>query len=193
MFRLSLIAFIVILLSGCVTPPQPPQAGSWAQQQQQLQHIQQWQLQGQIAIFTPSERHSASLYWQHLLHAEKLQVSGPFGKQLFSATINPQGATIHSDGKLYQGADASQLIWQLTGWQLPLQRLPGWMIGLPSEAHYQLGADHRISQMTTKDGWTIHYLSYQQVGIYTLPYLLEVQRDSIKIKLKINDWQLEPK
>lgn len=195
MFRsIIIVCVLALFLNGCASWHQPaaPESRPWQQQQTQLAKLKEWQIQGQIAIITKQERHSASLYWQHLKEADQLRLTGPLGSQLLNAAITEHLTTIDSDGKHYSGPDASALIAQLTGWQLPVSRLPDWMIGLPVNTVYQLNDAGQLDTISTVDGWTIHYTSFQQVDNYVLPYRLEVERDSIKIKLKINRWLLEP-
>lgn len=191
MFRYLIIAVTVLILAGCATPPPPPSQGSWAAQQTKLKKLTHWQVSGQIAFFTPKQRHSASLYWQHQPSHDHLVLSGPFGHQLLSATIHPEHATIIMDGKTYQGPDATELFHELTGWNLPINRLPDWLQGLPVGASYQLNKQQRIQNLTSQDGWQISYQRYQQVGGYILPSRLTAVHGHVRIKVFINQWQLD--
>ncbi|CAG9296291.1 lipoprotein insertase outer membrane protein LolB [Celerinatantimonas diazotrophica] len=190
MFRSIFVIAFLALLSGCAMHPTPPAQGSWQQVNQQLKHIQSWQMNGQIAFITPKIRRRADLFWQHRKTSDQLILTGPFGQQLLTAMITPQGATIVADGKTYRGPDSSQLIYQLTGWQLPINRLPAWLIGLPNSADYQLNAQNRLGKVTSNDGWILSYQGYMQVGNYVLPQKLNATSANTRLKLIIDNWKV---
>lgn len=190
MLRSFFVIIFLALLSGCATRPTPPTQGSWLQVNQQLKHLQSWQMNGQIALITPKIRRRADLFWLHRKTSDQLILTGPFGQQLLTATITAQGATIVADGKTYQGPDSSQLIYQLTGWQLPINRLPKWLVGLPNGAEYQLNAQNRLGKVTSNDGWILSYQTYMQVGQYVLPQKLSATSANTRLKLIIDNWKV---
>ncbi|MFM2485241.1 lipoprotein insertase outer membrane protein LolB [Celerinatantimonas yamalensis] len=192
MFRYLFIAAALIVLAGCASVQPPKAQVPWQTQQAQLAKIKSWQINGQIALITPKERHSASLYWQHQRSSDNLLLNGPFGKQLLSATITPQRTVVVVNDKTYQGPDSNQLISQLTGWHLPLNRLPFWLVGLADGAPYQLNTHQRIGSIKSLDGWQITYKNYQQVGQYVLPQQLEAKHGTARIKIIIDQWHVDP-
>ncbi|CAG8998097.1 MAG: Outer-membrane lipoprotein LolB [Candidatus Celerinatantimonas neptuna] len=191
MFRYLLITITILILAGCAAPVPPLSQGSWETQQAQLKQLTHWQVTGQIAFFTPKQRHSASLYWNHQSGSDHLVLSGPFGHQLLNARIRPENATIDTNGKTYLGPDATELFHELTGWKLPINRLPNWLQGLPVDASYQLNKQQRIRHLTSHDGWHITYQRYQKVGRYILPSRLTAVHGDVRIKVFINQWQLD--
>lgn len=192
MLRYIFIIAFLALLSGCATRPTPPAQGSWQQVNQQLANIKSWQMNGQIAFITPKVRRRADLFWQHRQSSDQLILTGPFGQQLLTATITAQGATIVADDKTYRGPDSSQLIYQLTGWQLPINRLPTWLIGRANGSKYQLNAQNRLAKITSDDGWILSYQAYMQVGHYVLPQKLNATSADTRLKLIIDNWKVNP-
>ena len=190
MLRYLWMLLVVSILTGCASHQAPQTQGHWPQDSQALREISNWQLRGQLALFTPKHRYRANLYWEHHPHQEQVELTGPFGQHILSATITPKKTTIISDHKIYHGPNAAYLVYRLTGWQLPLNRLPLWLMGLPAKANYQLNSQQRLAQLTSRDGWQVKYPAYQQINTYVLPQLLNAQHGTTRLKLIINSWTL---
>lgn len=182
---------LTLLLGGCVTPPQPQrQQVDWSIERDRLERLDHWQLSGKLAIITEQERGSARLNWQQDGDDYRLNLTSLIGTHILELNRQQGRLTlIDRDGKTHQSQNASALIYQLTGWDLPIDGLPLWIKGLPGKAHYQLNADKSLASVS--DGaWQIDYQQYQDQDGYRLPHQLSLQGEQTRIKLQINQWSL---
>lgn len=189
----SAALLLTLLLSGCVTPPPvTTQTSQWLSHQQQLETLKYWQLRGKVALFTEKNRRSANLFWQQHDERSEMRLSGPLGKELLSLHFSPGQVKLKVDGEEHQGQDAEQLLYELTGWTIPVSSLPNWLLGLPAEHQYQLSDAHRLAEITSQDQhWQVAYQNYQDVSPYILPRQLSITGVETRIKLSINQWQID--
>jgi len=97
-----------------------------------LAQLQQWKLKGKIAFISPSQRKSAYMNWQQNNRSIQFDLSSVLGINVASLSFDGQLAILQADGKTYQDPSPSALIYQTTGWQVPLEQLSTWVKGAAS-------------------------------------------------------------
>ena len=188
---------LIVFLSACATGTKTMHAGSasdiWLARQQQLSQLTHWQLKGRIGFVSASDSGSASLYWKQSNNSYELKIVAPLGMGSVIVVGDKNGVILQSsEGEMNYAEDAQSLIWQRTGWVIPMGSLRHWILGLPSPGEdYQLDENGRISAIENEP-WQVQYHRYQQVTDYELPRKLQIENPDIKIKLVIKDWQLRP-
>lgn len=90
----------------------------------------------------------------------------------------------------------SELIYQLTGMEIPLEDLTAWLTGSPGRAtQFTLDKNHLLKsvtlQQTNGEKWQLNYLSYNMNTTPMLPSNLELRQGSRLIKLKMDSWTLQ--
>ena len=75
---------------------------------------------------------------------------------------------------MVEAADADSLARQLLGVDLPLAALPDWVLG----------------RVASTGDWQVDVLRYESDAANALPQLLELRRDELTVRIKIDDWQL---
>ena len=95
---------------------------------------------------------------------------------------------------LLQKQSWQQLVYWLTGMNLPFLDDPNWLKGLPHTQTFLADELNRVSNATLIDSqgkqWQITYSNYQKHGGYWLPYSISLTHDTVKLKLKVYTWQI---
>lgn len=190
---LRLLTFTaVLLLAGCATvQPQRDQV-NWHQERARLEQLTHWQIVGKMAIITPQQKGSARLNWQQDGDDYRLNLTSLVGTTILDLSRHQGAITLQdSDGNRHQSQDAEALIYQLTGWHIPVTGLPEWIKGLPGKAAFELNPDSSLASV--RDGqWQIVYGDYRDQDSYRLPHQLTMTGQNSRLKLQINQWTLAP-
>ncbi|MGL5628090.1 MAG: lipoprotein insertase outer membrane protein LolB, partial [Plesiomonas shigelloides] len=148
-----------------------------------------------FAYLTPQRRQSARFFLQQK-DAEHYQLLllNPLGGTVLEISAAPGNITLKdNDGKTYQGVNADELVYRLTGMQIPVTNLRHWILGLPGDNDTYTLAGQRLAtlQHVTPDGtWMMRYNSYDVNSNPVLPAAMELTQGDQRIKLKIDDWIL---
>ena len=180
----------LLVLAGCsTTQPQRDQV-NWQQERARLERLDHWQLSGKMAIITARQKGSARLNWRQDGDDYRLNLTSLIGTHILELSRSKGEVTlIDNDGKLHQSQDAEALVYQLTGWNIPVQGLPEWIKGLPGQAEFELNPDSSLASV--RDGqWQIVYGDYRDQEGYRLPHLLTMTGQGSRLKLQINEWTL---
>ena len=182
-----------------------------------LATLQNWQLRGKIAWVTPQERKSAYINWQQREQNMQFILSNVLGINLATLNYDGEVATLTADDQTYSDPSPSSLIYQTTGWNVPILPLSAWIKGAASTdgREYlnagngnvlQKGFKQRIvrfenglikqliPQCVGCDAWQIDYKRYQIVVINQVEYQLPTDisltnlKSDANIKIRVNEW-----
>lgn len=194
------IALLVLLLYACVTRPKDvSEAQSTSIAQQELERLQNWSLRGKLAIITAQERKSANMSWQQQGDNITMVLSSVVGTTIAKLFYDGKMATLIADDKTWQDPSPAALIFQITGWDVPVEDLSDWMKGqveskLVSE-YFENGLVKEIVTICELCvSWKIRYNSYGEFSfeqnVYTLPtsMRLEDRQTKTTLILRIDDW-----
>lgn len=184
--RLGTAGF-VLLLSACASAP-PVSGGSYAHAARaHLYDMQEWRLEGRLAITSPKDSWSAHIEWHHLPNSERIKLSGPLGQG--AVAIELTGDVVKIDrggGHVQTSSQPEQFINQQLGLFVPLQSLRFWAVGLPESGQaFQETADGFV-----QNGWLIDYREMQKTGAEIMPHKMAVSNDHAKLKLIVDQWDL---
>ena len=202
MIRPLLLVFALVL-SGCTTPeirpvPSDPDL-AWQQRQQILRGLHSWDLHARIAMHYGNDGGQADLLWTHSNTKNDIRLVGPWGKGLVRLNFDPQSAELTDDtGQTITGADASALLYEATGWVIPVSKLDTWILGMPVSETAEVHLDkYGRLQSLVEAGWRIEYQEYQRYGDRELPrkMTLSQQRNNndektVSVKLVVGRWQV---
>ena len=188
------IAASLLLLAGCSTlKPQAPAPQTWEQRLPALQAITRFQLDGRLAATSGNEGFSAGVRWRQDHDTATLDLSAPLGFGAAHIEQSPAGLTVTSSrGVTLEGAAASEELAKTLGFEPPLRSLRYWVLGAsdPDFASQETIDDQQRLAHLEQDGWQVDYAQYTQVAGRWLPQQLTVTRQSLRLKLVINAWQL---
>ncbi len=180
----------LLLLAGCATTQPQRDQVNWQQERTRLEQLSHWQLSGKMAIITAQQKGSARVNWQQDGDDYRLNLTSLIGTHILELSRNKGEITlIDNEGNPHQSQDAEALIYQLTGWNIPVAGLPEWIKGLPGQAEFELNPDRSLASV--RDGqWQIVYGDYRDQDGYRLPHLLTMTGQGSRLKLQINQWTI---
>jgi outer membrane lipoprotein LolB len=199
--RLSVLV-AATLLTACVAhpvrPPLPAIAAApsvhQATREARLATVGTWKLQGRVALSNGRNGGSGRIDWQQDGNRYQVALSAPVTRQSWRLTGDQASARLEGlDGGPRQGADASELLHEATGWEIPVTALSAWIRGARAEnlgpARMRFGADGRLSRIE-QGGWTIDYSDWApQPGLgIELPNRLNAARGEAKVRLIVDQW-----
>jgi len=194
---------ILLLLSACTSPAIKKQAGvnlNWSKQQLALNTIQQWRINGRIAVQTKDDGGQADFVWQlENLSTYEIRLQAPLGAGTTWINSEPQGASIKtSSGDALYDTDVDALILRMNGWRLPVNGLRYWVRGLPSPgSDYEITEwnDNGLPAVVIQDGWRIEFRKHQNVSGQFLPSKLFINRvnmeEEVDVRLIIRQWVID--
>ena len=192
-FALLATLLVALLQGGCRTLPTPA-ARSWTEQRTALQTLERYQFRGQLAAAAAGEGFSAALSWQQHGVASEAQLRAPFGVGGAKLRYDESGLQMtNSNGAELRGEAAHTAMIELLGFEPPLASLRYWLVGVPDPATpgvEQLDGAQHLQQLTQGD-WHIDYSDYAPQGGWWLPGLVTLRRDTTRLKVRINRWQLQ--
>jgi outer membrane lipoprotein LolB len=201
MMRGAALLVLSAALVACVSAPAPrvtqpaaPPARTWAQRQALLlQDVDHFTLRGRLAANNGQSGVTAALRWRQQGTEAELSLSGPLGFGGARVQLTSGQLTITtSDGQQLTGAAADARLAAMLGFQPPLRSLRYWVVGVSDplqSATPSLDARQRLTQLQ-QGGWRIDYDEYLPVAGEWLPRRLTLSRDTLRLKLVIDAWQL---
>ena len=188
-------ALILALIAGCRTaPPTLPPSAPWETRRPQLQAREHFQLKGRVAVAAGGEGFNASLRWTQEGERSQLTLEGPLGVGGAQLTASGNDLTlITSRGEVVDSAAAHAALAERLGFDPPLAALRYWVLGVPDPAEpatESLDPAQQRLKALTQDGWHVDYQSYTSANGEPLPARLTMQRDTVRVRLLVDDWQL---
>ncbi len=195
-WRAGLALGIAIALStACATRPVVERAPliaadqPWPERQASLQARAQFALAGRIAVAAGEQGFSGSMRFEQADNDSRLALDGPLG--VGGLRLEWNGGTLAmltSNGEALDGEAARAEIERRLGFELPLDRLRYWLLGVPApavpvEAHALAG--ERLASLT-QDGWQITFTQYSAAS--GLPERLTAQREAARVRVILDRW-----
>lgn len=155
---------------------------------------QAWELKGKLAVRTTADKFSTNLFWLHTPTQEHLTLTTMLGTNVLTLTSDKNGAKLMFDGEEYRGDNPQALLYRVTGWRLPIERLPLWITGQTSTSDQVLSRDSsgRVKSVTTEfeqQFWQLTYSKWQQQSGANVPRQMKVENPRLSLKIQINQWQ----
>jgi outer membrane lipoprotein LolB len=130
-------------------------------------------LEGRLSVRQGETLHHVGINWRHEAARDEIFLSGPLGQGLAELTRDENGARLlMADRKIITAPDWEGLAERALGARLPLSNLPRWLATVPPEPTFLV------------DGWRIDILDVADGR----PALIELRRDDIEARLKIDGW-----
>ncbi|WP_319555746.1 lipoprotein insertase outer membrane protein LolB [uncultured Vibrio sp.] len=197
----SFIIFVLssLLLAGCSSVPESITSVEWQTHEKKLEAIHDFQVTGKLGYIGPDQRQNLNFFWKHSAALSQLRLTTILGQTALNLTITPVGATVETyDDQVLSARHANQLIFQLTGLMMPVEHMPDWLLGLPTDADtFQLSPANTLQALNKQIGlndWKIAYQRYSDVQWHEqalpLPNRLKLTTSDVKINLLITKWNI---
>ncbi|MEQ4673205.1 lipoprotein insertase outer membrane protein LolB [Providencia vermicola] len=201
---IRLLPLSCLLLTACVTTSQNTTTGTgsasdaqWKAHQQALNQLRDYQTRGSFAYNGGETKTYAKFFWQQYTPEKyRLLLTNPLGSRELELTVEPDLARLTTkDGQTHMSDVPSELIYQLTGMEIPLDDLTAWLVGSPGRAtNFTLDENHLLKNVTFEQNgekWVLDYISYDTKTSPMLPNYLELRQGGRLIKLKMDSWTLK--
>lgn len=166
-----------------------------------VSQLTQWQASGKLAFITPSDKQSINFVWLQNDADYKVNFNTFLGINVLSIKRDINGIIISADGTDYQSDDPQQLVYELTGWWLPIDELSRWLkadikanegiISRNSEGYVE-SFTPSCRQTSCSDNVELSYSQFQSVERLTLPHRLTIQTQGLTqqtLKIRVQRWQ----
>jgi outer membrane lipoprotein LolB len=192
-----LLAGGLALLGGCRTVPPgavrgPGAEAPWPEQRAALDQLDRYGLQGRVAVAANGQGFSASLrYSQKRPHTANLSLDGPLGIGGLRVDVDGEEVAIAtSRGEQLDGREARAELERRLGFQLPLQELRWWLLGIPAPGEAAINAaDNGEIRDFTQNGWRVS-INSRAAGLgFSLPQRLTAEREGARLKLLVERWE----
>ncbi len=185
----------VLLLASCRTVPPKSIAGPgadapWAEQRSGLEHLDRYALNGRVAVAANGQGFSANLRYAQQARNSQLSLDGPLGiggLRLEMAGEDLEIAT--SRGEKLDGLEARAELERRLGFELPLNELRWWLLGIPAPGEAAVNAaDTGEIRDFTQRGWRV-VIDSRAPGLgFSLPQRLTAEREGARLKLLVERW-----
>lgn len=214
--RLLLAAALVAGLAACTSVPvgapaktveldvdaQARAESRLAAREAAVRALPAYAFSGRVAMSNGREGGSGRIEWRQLDQTFEVSLAAPVTRQSWQLSGDPAGARIEGlAGGPREGGDVGQLLWEATGFDMPVAALAAWATGTRADAgrfgqaEVDYTADGQLARLR-QDGWTIDYLDWQPVaaeGAPVLPVRINAARDSARVRLIVDAWTLDPR
>jgi len=194
--RLGAAVALVAIVAGCRTAPPtlPPSNVAWEVRRPQLQAVAHFELNGRVAVAAGGEGFNANLHWRQEGARSQVSLQGPLGVGGAQITASGDALTVvTARGERIDDEQAHAELAARLGFDPPLASLRYWVLGVPDPAQPATEAlDQTQQRLTalTQDGWRVDFQSYVTASGESLPARLTMQRDAVRVRLLVDNWQL---
>lgn len=197
-----LILFFISILSACSSINDIPVNDKLQNQDietrnKQVSALNSWTIAGKIAFINEQKRQSATLHWQKndRDNTELLNLSTLFGIQVLLLKKQQNNVTLEVDGQSYTTQNLDELIYTLTGLNLPTRAMSHWLKGLaylPSDKvvyHQQTQLPESLTSRYNNKTWQVEYSKYHHIEQFQLAKQLTITQGNLRIKIVIHSWK----
>lgn len=194
----AIVAGVLALavLGGCATPREPVGTGTgldWDQRRELLRNLEDWRLEGRLALRSGEEGYNGSLNWEQMRDDMDLRVSGPFGVggfRIYGSIDRLRLETSRGDSYLLQDPE-SEMVREF-GWSLPVGSMRFWVLGVsdPALAAQETVDDQGRLVTLQQAGWAIRYDRYTMSEGTLLPAKMVMENGNVRIRLVTDRWTL---
>jgi outer membrane lipoprotein LolB len=196
-----ILAVLAPLLLAACAPQQlvrnKGDAASLAQQEareQQLTDANHWTLQGRLFVSNGQDNGTGSFTWTQNGDHYEFTLRAPITGKSFRLVGGPDGAELDGlDGGPQQGPDAEVLMRRALGWNVPLDELRAWVLGVRAKdaaAELSFG-DDKLPSLLQQDGWAVSYPAWDTTRQPPLPTKVFADKPPYKVKLAIESWSMQ--
>jgi outer membrane lipoprotein LolB len=185
----------LVLLGGCRTAPPkavigPGADAPWNEQRAGLEILDRYGLNGRVAVAANGQGFSATLRYAQRASNSQLSLDGPLGIGGLRLELSGDELEVAtSRGEKLDGVEARAELERRLGFELPLNELRWWLLGIPApgEAAVNAADSGEISDFT-QHGWRVSINSRAPGLGFSLPQRLTAEREGARLKLLVQSW-----
>ncbi|MGO4380120.1 lipoprotein insertase outer membrane protein LolB [Pseudoduganella sp. RAF53_2] len=169
-------AAAAFLLGGCATTTKAPVCSAASGDAVDLH--------GRLAVKYTQNSEPKSMTvnysWSQTPQCTNVALSMPIGSTIATIEVTPEQAVLTESGKPPRSApDIDTLTARILGWSLPVAGLREWMQGYATAADgKRFNASPGNTDVTTKDGWRLSFVSWQDGSNPPKPKRIDAERSA---------------
>jgi len=176
------------LLVSCAKTYVQPTSSFQLSERGYLYDIARWSFTGRVAFSDEKESFSSSISWKHQQSQDELEFVGPFGQGRTLIKLTDDSVVVdYGDKRMQSVGNVDELVSRYTGIKMPVSALKYWVLGLVTPDTEYVEIENGFMQL----GWTIKYQQMQAVEVLDLPRKIRVEKNKVKLKLIIKDWDMQ--
>jgi outer membrane lipoprotein LolB len=157
---------LALLLAGCAAVPVVSHRPA-------APDIAQFSFLGRLAVRQGETRYHVNVDWHHDARRDEILLTTPLGQGVAEIVRDAAGARLTlADKRSFVADDWSALSRQVFGFPLPLNASARWLLG----------------DVTASEGWRVTVVQRETDAPDALPTVIELERDDIAVRLKIDEW-----
>lgn len=182
--------YFLLGLTSCAifTPPPYPVEKhlSW----EELQKLENWEWQGQVALSNSKEQTSFQVSWKQSHQDFKVHLWGPLGQNHAELSCENGLCQLKTQQDIFYSESPRELLKTYTGWDMPVEFASFWVKGIPApnESYDFTKARDKTPATLIQTGWRIQYLEYQPHPPH-LPRKIRMIQDTLQIRVHIREWK----
>jgi len=186
----------LVALGGCATPRQPTVGiggTEWPQRRDFLRQLDDWRLEGRVALRTADDGYNGSLTWRQMHETLDFRVRGPFGVGGFRIHGDRDGLRLETTrGDEYLVGDPETDMAREFGWSLPVRSMRFWVLGVsdPATAAEEVVDEQGKLVRLNQEGWAIQYDDYEAAAGALLPRKIVMENGDVRIRLVADRWTI---
>jgi outer membrane lipoprotein LolB len=193
------LTFCLLALAGCsatrpLSPVEADRARLYESRYQSLNQVEEWALEGRLAVNDGEEGGSGHLNWLSRAGFSRMDFYGALGRGAWQLSADADGVLLEmASGETYRADDINELVRRQLGWDIPVDALEWWVRGLVSPGDWEareLDEEGRLV-MLEQHGWTIEFASYRQIGGISMPRKMNAKQQTHQVKLAIRNWRVD--
>ena len=175
--RFAILALAATVLTGCATGTANLSTATVGDYRETID------LAGRLSVNYQKDGRPESLNgnfnWEQRPGTIDVTLMSPLGQTVAAISVTPGAATLTQGGQARTAADIDSLTQQTLGWPLPVSGLRDWLQGYAVDAQGQrFRASPASNSVTTKDGWRLRFVEWQDGGAAAapVPRLIQAER-----------------
>ena len=176
----------VLLLGGCAHTAAVDDNLTYAERQERLSAIDDWNLSGQLVVDTGERRDRVRVAWEQRAEHLRLTVRGTvIGAGAVRVEGDTSGLVIQARGETRVLDDPETELSNELGWQLPVISLDSWLLGQPDAAYpsdVDRGPAGAVATLRQRD-WRIDYEEYQLADGVLVPRAMTLSHGTLSLRL----------
>jgi len=190
-----LLGFLAACSTTQGTRPQSPELTAlYETRLQGLLELDQWALEGRLAVNNGKDGGSGNFNWRELGNETTMSFHGAFGRGAWRLEAEPGKAILQlADGEVYRASSSHALVEQALGWEVPVDALAWWVRGLAAPGawtSHEFDEDGKFLALN-QFGWDIEFARYLNVNGMALPQKMTARQGASTVKLAIRKWNLD--
>jgi outer membrane lipoprotein LolB len=185
--RIVWLCLALVGLGACSTPPSLP-----TEPRPPRESIARFALDARAAIRQADRADTVRIAWEHSPEHDFLGFASPLGSVMAELQRDARGARwLTADGERFEAPRPDELLARLTTVPVPLDALAEWMLGRVTSFAKGARFDEQGRLLSAEDrGWTVQVIDYESAAAEALPALVELTRERLRIRIKIEAWRL---